>query len=57
MYGHEQQPMRRGDLYGRAFPSQHEFYSTHPNPENRIARINEAIQQKFPDGIPPGLTP
>jgi predicted Zn-dependent protease len=34
-----------------------EFQSTHPNPENRIARINEAIAQKFPNGIPADLIP
>ena len=34
-----------------------EFFSTHPNPENRLQRIQEAIQQYFPDGVPAGLTP
>lgn len=34
-----------------------EFFSTHPNPENRIARIKEAIQQVYPQGVPSGLTP
>jgi len=33
-----------------------EFLSTHPNPENRIARIEEAIAELYPDGVPPGLT-
>jgi predicted Zn-dependent protease len=32
-----------------------EFFSTHPNPENRIARIQEAIQDVFPQGVPEGL--
>lgn len=32
-----------------------EFFSTHPNPENRIARIEAAIQRRFPDGVPAGL--
>ncbi len=32
-----------------------EFFSTHPNPENRIARIEEAIQEEFPSGLPEGL--
>ncbi|MDZ7291079.1 MAG: M48 family metallopeptidase [candidate division KSB1 bacterium] len=32
-----------------------EFFSTHPNPENRVARIEEAIQKQFPDGVPAGL--
>ena len=34
-----------------------EFFSTHPNPENRIAMIQHAIQEKFPEGVPGGLTP
>lgn len=34
-----------------------EFMSTHPNPGNRAARIEEAIQRLFPDGVPDGLTP
>lgn len=34
-----------------------EFLSTHPNPENRIQRIQEAMDAVFPDGIPAGLTP
>lgn len=32
-----------------------EFFSTHPNPENRIAKIQEAIQAEFPNGLPEGL--
>jgi predicted Zn-dependent protease len=36
---------------------QPEFFSTHPNPENRIQRIQEAIQAEFPNGVPEGLTP
>jgi predicted Zn-dependent protease len=36
---------------------QPEFFSTHPNPENRVARIEEAIQQQFPGGVPEGLKP
>lgn len=32
-----------------------EFFSTHPNPENRIARIQQAIQETFPEGVPEGL--
>ena len=32
-----------------------EFFSTHPNPENRIQRIEAAIQERFPSGIPQGL--
>jgi len=34
-----------------------EFFSTHPNPENRVARIEEAIAKVFPSGVPAGLTP
>jgi predicted Zn-dependent protease len=34
-----------------------EFFSTHPNPERRIERIQEAIQIEFPDGVPAGLIP
>lgn len=32
-----------------------EFFSTHPNPENRIGKIKQAIQDTFPDGIPQDL--
>ncbi|HYF39539.1 MAG TPA: M48 family metallopeptidase, partial [Gemmatimonadales bacterium] len=32
-----------------------EFFSTHPNPENRIQRIQEAIQEQYPNGVPEGL--
>ncbi|OJX44008.1 MAG: peptidase M48 Ste24p [Chloroflexi bacterium 44-23] len=32
-----------------------EFFSTHPNPENRIEKIEEAIQEQFPNGVPEGL--
>jgi len=32
-----------------------EFFSTHPNPENRIQRIQAAIQSRYPDGVPSGL--
>lgn len=32
-----------------------EFFSTHPNPENRSARIKEAIEKEFPNGVPSGL--
>lgn len=34
---------------------QPEFFSTHPNPDNRIGRIREAIDRLFPEGIPAGL--
>jgi predicted Zn-dependent protease len=32
-----------------------EFFSTHPNPENRIERIQLAVRERFPDGVPEGL--
>ncbi|GAB4371503.1 MAG: M48 family metallopeptidase [Elainellaceae cyanobacterium] len=32
-----------------------EFLSTHPNPENRVARLEELIAEQFPNGIPPEL--
>ncbi len=32
-----------------------EFFSTHPNPENRVARIEDAIKKQFPGGVPAGL--
>jgi beta-barrel assembly-enhancing protease len=32
-----------------------EFFSTHPNPDHRIERIEQAIQQEFPEGVPAGL--
>lgn len=34
---------------------QPEFFSTHPNPENRIGEIQEAIDAEFPNGVPDGL--
>ncbi|MFP3853246.1 MAG: M48 family metalloprotease [Anaerolineales bacterium] len=34
-----------------------EFFSTHPNPENRIREIQEAINQLYPEGVPEGLQP
>jgi predicted Zn-dependent protease len=32
-----------------------EFFSTHPNPQNRITKIKEAIAKNFPNGLPAGL--
>ncbi len=32
-----------------------EFFSTHPNPENRIVRIREEISARYPGGVPAGL--
>lgn len=36
---------------------QPEFYSTHPDPENRVQKIEAAIQKRFPNGVPSGLQP
>jgi predicted Zn-dependent protease len=33
-----------------------EFYQSHPSPNNRIARIEYAIKQQFPDGVPDSLS-
>lgn len=41
------------DTKGQRSP---EFFSTHPNPDNRIQQIEEAIAAEFPDGVPEGLT-
>jgi len=35
--------------------SQPEFFSTHPNPENRVGRIQQAIKELFPNGVPENL--
>jgi len=32
-----------------------DFMATHPNPDRRMERIQEAIQQEFPNGVPEGL--
>ncbi len=34
-----------------------EFFSTHPNPDNRIEKIDATINQLFPQGLPSNLTP
>ena len=34
-----------------------EFMQTHPNPGNRVAEIQQAIAQEYPEGLPAGLTP
>lgn len=34
-----------------------EFFSTHPNPDRRIERIEAAIAETFPEGVPEALTP
>ncbi|MDB9524979.1 M48 family metallopeptidase [Oscillatoria sp. CS-180] len=33
-----------------------EFLSTHPNPENRVQKLEALIAERFPNGIPPELT-
>jgi predicted Zn-dependent protease len=32
-----------------------EFFSTHPNPENRLARIEQVIAETYPNGVPDNL--
>ncbi|MCC6981284.1 MAG: M48 family metallopeptidase [Candidatus Melainabacteria bacterium] len=32
-----------------------EFFATHPNPENRIEKIQSVIKEQFPNGVPDGL--
>ena len=32
-----------------------EFFSTHPNPENRSAKIKQAINKVYPQGVPSGM--
>jgi predicted Zn-dependent protease len=32
-----------------------EFFSTHPNPENRIEKLRSSIDRAYPKGIPPNL--
>jgi predicted Zn-dependent protease len=32
-----------------------DFFSTHPNPDNREGKIKQAIQQVYPNGVPEGL--
>lgn len=34
---------------------QPEFFSTHPNPANRVAEIKNAINELYPNGLPSGL--
>lgn len=34
-----------------------EFFSTHPNPENRVSQIHQTIQEIFPQGVPTGFVP
>ncbi len=39
---------------GRSVP---EWQSSHPDPGNRIQRIEQAIAEEWPQGLPPGLDP
>jgi len=32
-----------------------EFFATHPNPENRIEKIQAVIKEQFPNGVPEGM--
>lgn len=34
-----------------------EFFSTHPNPEHRLERIQRLIARQYPSGVPGGLVP
>ena len=34
-----------------------EFFASHPNPENRIGKIQDAIAAQYPNGVPAGLQP
>ncbi|MCU0424534.1 MAG: M48 family metallopeptidase [Candidatus Kapabacteria bacterium] len=36
---------------------QPEFFSTHPNPDNRIGKIKAAIDKLYPNGVPADLLP
>lgn len=37
-------------------PEQVQFFSTHPSPMNRIERIQYAIEQEYPEGVPEKLS-
>lgn len=41
---------------GRSRGQSPEFFSTHPNPENRLQRIKEMIEREYPQGVPAGMT-
>lgn len=32
-----------------------EFFSTHPNPDNRVGNIEQATRERFPQGVPEGM--
>ena len=42
-------------LASQGRPAPPEFFSTHPNPGHRIEKIQAAIAQEYPQGVPPGL--
>ncbi len=42
-------------LAGAGGGRQPEFFSTHPDPGNRIEQIEQAIEEVFPNGVPDGL--
>jgi predicted Zn-dependent protease len=42
-------------LRDQSHSRQPEFFATHPNPENRIEKINAVIKEQFPQGVPEGL--
>lgn len=42
-------------LRDQSHSRQPEFFSTHPNPDNRIEKIEAAIKEEFPQGVPEGL--
>lgn len=39
----------------RSGSQQPEFFSTHPNPENRLQKLQALIAQKYPKGVPANL--
>ena len=39
----------------RSGQTQPEFFSTHPNPSNRIAKLKNIIDEQYPNGIPDNL--
>lgn len=43
------------EVLKKAGGGQAEFFSSHPNPENRVEKIKEAIAAEFPQGLPEGL--
>jgi predicted Zn-dependent protease len=59
--GYDPRSMVRGmeileQASGGAGSSRPEFASTHPNPGNRVERIEAWVKETFPTGVPGGLT-